>query len=129
MASNRSRTTRSYAPGARTINLTGRPPGQACFSPAKSLRSSGVLKLWTAFISLTTTATAPFCATAEGRPAQPVSEIATQATISLVCIKSRSKLECQLQMQPVKVRLAFPHRMIQLGLESDGVIKVVAHAK
>src|SRR5260370_42168457 len=65
--SNFNRTTRSYAPGARTNNLTGTPPAQECFSPAKSLRSSGVLKFVTGFFSLTTTATAPVCAAAGER--------------------------------------------------------------
>jgi hypothetical protein len=32
-------------------------------------------------------------------------------------------------MQPVKVGLAFPHRVIQLCLESDGVIEIETHTK
>src|SRR5713226_2281897 len=129
MPSNFNRTTRSYAPGARTNNLTGTPPAQECFSPAKSLRSSGVLKLVTGFFSLTTTATALVCATAMERPVRPASEIATQTTISLVCIKSCSKRECQLQMQAIQVGLAFPLCVIQLGLDSNGVVEIVARTK
>jgi hypothetical protein len=83
----------------------------------------------TGFLSLTTTATAPVCATAGEKPARPASQIATQTTISLVCIKPGSKRECQLEMQPVKDRQAFPQCVIQLDLESNDVIEIVARTK
>src|ERR1700730_7268397 len=128
MPNNFNRTTRSYAPAARTNNLTGRPPPQECFSPAKSLRGSRALKLLTEFFSLTTTATAPVCPEAEDK-ARTASPIATQTTMSLVCIRFGSKPECHLEMQPVQVGQAFPQCVIQLGLESDEVIEIVARTK
>jgi hypothetical protein len=46
-------------------------------------------------------------------------------TINLTGIRSRSKLEHQLQMEAVKVGLVFSHGVIELGLESDRVGEIV----
>src|ERR1035438_9513595 len=93
------------------------------------------------FCSLTTTATMTalvlVCATADeglaipasATTAQTATRTASRTMIGFVCIKSGSKLEYQLHVQAVQVGLAFPHRGIQLGLKSDGVVKIVAHAK
>jgi len=43
--------------------------------------------------------------------------------------KIGSKRECQLEMQPVQVGQAFPQCVIQLRLEGDEVIEIVARTK